>query len=133
MFRFEDLKVWHKAVELFAVIDTLADSLPGQSRFGLADQLRRAALSISSNIAEGAGRETVKEFQHFLTIAKGSLFEVVSIVSVCKERKFIEGIQYSHIYSRAEEISKMLTALRQRPARASALGARRPALGASDG
>ena len=86
MFRFERLRVWQKAIELYDVADSVADTLPRRSRFVLPDQLRRAALSISSNIAEGSGRETLRESQHFFTIAKGSAFEVVSIATVCRRR-----------------------------------------------
>ncbi len=117
MFRFESLKVWHEAVELYGLVDPLADSLPSKVRFGLADQLRRAALSVSSNIAEGAGRETVKDFQHFLTMAKGSVFELVSLASVCKNQHLLDEEQYRRVYEQAEEISRMLTVLKKRPAR----------------
>jgi four helix bundle protein len=83
MFRFERLRVWHKAIELYDVVDDVAEELAGRDRLILADQLRRAALSVSSNIAEGSGRETVKDSQHFYTVAKGSAFEVaVSLLCV---------------------------------------------------
>jgi four helix bundle protein len=67
--------VWQKAVELFELVDTLSESFPRRFRFSLADQLHRAALSISSNIAEGSGRETAAEMRHFYTTAKASTFE----------------------------------------------------------
>ncbi|RPH39733.1 MAG: four helix bundle protein [Planctomycetota bacterium] len=70
MFRFERLRVWHKAVDLYEVIDAACEGFRGRARFILADQMRRSALSISSNIAEGPGRETTKESRHFFTIAK---------------------------------------------------------------
>jgi len=113
MFRFERLKVWHKAVELYDVVDELADGFPAKARFALADQLRRAALSVPSNIAEGSGRETTKESRHFYTVAKGSTFEVVSIATICQRRSLMTPAQYQNIYGRAEEISKMLTGLKR--------------------
>jgi four helix bundle protein len=113
MFRFEQLKVWHKAVELYDVVDGLADGFPAKVRFGLVDQFRRAALSVSSNIAEGSGRETTKEFRHFLSIAKGSAYEMVSIAFICRRRGLITDQQHVDLYSRAEEVSKMLTALKR--------------------
>ena len=113
MFRFERLKVWHKAVELYDVVDELADGFPAKARFALADQLRRAALSVPSNIAEGSGRETTKESRHFYTVAKGSTFEVVSIATICQRRNLMTSAQYQNIYGRAEEISKMLTGLKR--------------------
>jgi four helix bundle protein len=113
VFRFEQLKVWHKAIELYDVVDGLADRFPPKARFGLADQFRRAALSISSNIAEGSGRETPKEFRHFLSVAKGSAYETVSISCICQRRRLITDHQHADLYARAEEISKMLTALKR--------------------
>ena len=113
MFRFEQLKVWHKAVELYDVVDGLAERFPAKVRFGLADQFRRAVLSVSSNIAEGSGRETAKEFRYFLGVAKGSVFEMVRIAFICQRRGLITDQQHGELYSRAEEVSKMLTALKR--------------------
>jgi four helix bundle protein len=113
MFRFEQLKVWHKAVELYDVVDGMADRFPAKVRFGLVDQFRRTTLSVSSNIAEGSGRETPKEFRHFLSVAKGSAFEVVSIAFISRRRGLITEQEHADLYSRAEEISKMLTALKR--------------------
>jgi four helix bundle protein len=115
VFRLEQLKVWHKAVELYDVADDLADRFPAKVKFGLADQFRRAALSISSNIAEGSGRETAKEFRHFLGVAKGSAVEMVSIAFVCRRRGLITDQQHADLYGRAEEVSKMLTGLKRSP------------------
>ncbi len=97
MFRFERLTVWQKAVEIFELVDALADRLPRRGHVDLADQIRRAALSTSSNIAEGSGRETAAEMRHFYTNAKGSTCELVSLSII------------------AEEIAEMLTALKKRP------------------
>ncbi len=116
MFRFESLTVWQKAVELFEVVDTLVESFPRRVRFGLGDQLHRAALSISSNIAEGSGRETAPEMRHFYTTAKASTFEVVSLTIVSRRRKFFTEDQYREVYRRAEEVARMLTGLKKRPA-----------------
>jgi four helix bundle protein len=113
MFRFERLVVWQKALELFDLADQIADLLPQRHQFSLADQLRRAALSVSSNIAEGSGRETERETRHFFTIAKSSTFEVVSILTVCLRRRLTGTEQYQTVYGLAEEISKMLTALKR--------------------
>jgi four helix bundle protein len=115
MFRFERLKVWHKAVELFDLVDRVAEGFPARVQFSIADQLRRAALSMPSNIAEGCGRETAKESRHFYTMAKASTFELVSIVTVCQRRSLMTTEQYREVYGRAEEISKMLTGLKRFP------------------
>ena len=115
MFRFERLKVWHKAVEFFDIVDEVAEGFPARVQFSVADQLRRAALSIPSNIAEGCGRETAKDSRHFYSVANGSAFEVVSIATVCERRGLMTAEQYRDIYAWAEEISKMLTGLKRFP------------------
>ena len=116
MFRCEQAKVWHKSVEPYNVVDGLANRFPAKGRFELADQFRHAALSVSSNIAEGSGRETVKEFRYFLSVAKGSVFEMVSIAFICQRRGLITDQQHVELYSQAEEVSEMLTALKRSPA-----------------
>jgi four helix bundle protein len=130
MFRFERLTVWQKAVELFELVDALVEILPHRVRFGLADQIHRAALSISSNIAEGSGRETAAEMRHFYTTAKASTFELVSLCIICCRRKFFTEEQHTEVYRRAEEIVRMLTALKTRPGSpTSGLDPRHSALG----
>jgi four helix bundle protein len=113
MFRFERLRVWHKAVDLYDVVDELCDGFRGRTQFILADQVRRAALSVSSNIAEGSGRETKKESLYFFTVAKGSAFEVVSIATICQRRGLISNERYSDLYGRVEDIVKMLSGLKR--------------------
>lgn len=113
MFRFERLLVWQKALDLYDLVDLVADRFPQRFQFSLADQLRRAALSISSNIAEGSGRETEKDAKHFFTVAKASTFEVVSILTVSHRRGLATSPQYRSAYELAEEVSKMLTALKR--------------------
>jgi four helix bundle protein len=115
MFRFERLRVWHKANDLYEVVDGACDGFRGRARFILADQIRRAALSVSSNIAEGSGRETTKESRHFFTIAKGSAFEVVSIATICYRRGLMSTEVYRDICGRAEDITKMLSGLKRIP------------------
>jgi four helix bundle protein len=113
MFRFERLKVWHKAVELYDLVDRVTEGFPAKIQFSVADQFRRAALSIPSNIAEGSGRETTRECRHFFTVAKASTFELVSIATVCQRRGLMTFQEYQEIYGRAEEVSKMLTGLKR--------------------
>jgi four helix bundle protein len=115
MFRFERLTVWQKAVELFELVDTLTDGFPRRVRYTIASQLYRAALSISSNIAEGSGRETLAEMRHFYSIAKGSAFELVSLSIICRKRKLVTDEQSREVYHRTEEVAKMLTALKRKP------------------
>ena len=115
MFRFERLTVWQKAIEIFELVDALVEGFPRRVRFGLSDQMHRAALSISSNIAEGTGRETAAEMRHYYTTAKASTFELVSLSIVCRRRKLLSDDQYTDVYGRAEEVARMLTALKKRP------------------
>lgn len=130
MFRFERLAVWQKAVELFELIDTLVESFPQRLRLGLADQMLRAALSIPSNIAEGSGRETAADMRHFYTTAKASTFELVSLSIICHRRKHLTDAQRDEVYRRAEEIARMLTALKKQPGSpAFSLNPRHSALG----
>ncbi len=75
MNNFKELNVWKKLMELVVIIYQLSDKFPSNEQFGLIGQIRRAAISIPSNIAEGAGRKSAKEFEHFLSISMGSCFE----------------------------------------------------------
>jgi four helix bundle protein len=95
------------------VVDGACDQFRGRGRFILADQISRAALSVSSNIAEGSGRETAKDSRHFFTVAKGSAFEVVSIATICHRRGLIPDEGYHDIYGRVEDIVKMLSGLKR--------------------
>lgn len=78
MFNFEKLDVWQKAIQFADLIYKLTKSFPDDERFGLTSQMRRAAVSISSNIAEGSARHSRNDYARFVEIAAGSIFEVVS-------------------------------------------------------
>ncbi|HUD19947.1 MAG TPA: four helix bundle protein [Patescibacteria group bacterium] len=110
-FRFENLLVYQEAVVLSNKIFTLTGKWPSQLRFSLGDQLNRAALSISLNIAEGSSR-TGKDFQHFLSIARGSCYECVPIITIAKDQRLIAERDFQELKQKIFEISKMLTALR---------------------
>src|SRR5688500_20111576 len=84
MFNFEKLDVWHKAVDFAEVIYTDTRNFPADERFGLTNQMRRAAVSISSNIAEGSSRSSRVDYARFIEIATGSVFEVVSQATIGK-------------------------------------------------
>lgn len=87
MHKFKELQVWQNSVNLATEIYQLTNSYPGNEIYGLTSQLRRCSISISSNIAEGAGRYGKKEFQHFLNIAYGSLFELETQLIISKNLK----------------------------------------------
>jgi len=83
--RHHDLRVWQDGIALVKAIYLLSGRLPRDEQFGLTSQLRRAAVSVPTNIAEGAARSTRNEFLQFLTIARGSLSEIDTLLIVCAE------------------------------------------------
>ena len=113
MFNFEKLEVWHKAVEFADHVYTLTRSFPEDERFGLTVQMRRAAVSISSNIAEGSSRSSKSDFARFVQIATGSVFEVVSQATICRRQGLLSQSAFTQLYSAAEEQSKMLSGLKK--------------------
>ena len=112
MFNFEKLDVWQKAIDFADLIYTNTRSFPTEERFGLTTQLRRAAVSISSNIAEGSSRSSKVDFARFIEIAGGSVFEVVSECFVARRQNFLDD-DFRKIYGAAEEESRMLSGLRR--------------------
>jgi four helix bundle protein len=113
MFNFEKLDVWNEAIAFADLIYSVSRRFPDDERFGLTTQMRRAAISISSNLAEGSSRVSRVDFGRFVEIATGSLFEVVSQTTVGKRRGFISEGDYAAIYAAAEKQSKMLSGLRK--------------------
>ena len=106
---FKKLIVWQKAMDLVDEVYALQRGFPKSEIFGLGDQLRRAVVSIPSNIAEGNGRTSPKELVHFLSIARGSVYEVVTQLSVAKRQGLIPDITIAE--SHANEISRILSAM----------------------
>ena len=113
MFNFEKLDVWQEAIQFADLIYQLTGSFPNEERFGLTNQMRRAAISVSSNIAEGSSRASRPDFARFVEIATGSLFEVVSQSTISIRRKILNQNDYDRIYCTAEKQSKMLSGLRK--------------------
>ena len=113
MFNFEKLDVWQKAIGLAALIYADTSSFPTDERFGLTTQLRRTAVSLSSNIAEGSSRSSKINFARFVEIAGGSVFEVVSECFVARRQNFLSDDNFRKIYAAAEEESRMLSGLRR--------------------
>lgn len=112
MFRFERLDVWHKSIELADEIYRITRNFPDYERFALANQLRRAAVSDSSNLAEGSGRSSNKEYIRFVEIAYGSVMEVVSQVFIAQRQSFITDDEKCAISEMADEVAGMLSGLR---------------------
>ena len=113
MFNFEKLEVWKKAIEFADFVYCVTRSFPDDERFGLTNQMRRAAVSISSNIAEGTSRHSAQDYARFIEIATGSVFEVVSQSFIAQRQNFLSETDRSRLYSAAEEQSKMLSGLRR--------------------
>src|SRR4030095_5858233 len=113
MFNFEKLEVWKKAIDFADVIYNETRAFSMEERFGLTNQLRRAAVSISSNIAEGSSRSSKNDFARFAEIAARSVFEVVSQAFVAPRQAFLGEDQFRKIYADAEELSRMLSGLRK--------------------
>ena len=113
MFGFERLDVWEKAIGFADTIYCVTKDFPDDERFGLTNQMRRAAVSISSNIAEGSARNSRKEFARFVEIASGSLFEVISQAHICRNQGFLKPADFNALYQAAEEQGRMLSGLRR--------------------
>lgn len=113
-FKFEKLDVWKRGVEFADEIFNLADDLPQKYQFSLGEQIRRASLSVPTNIAEGCGRDGDKEQAYFFRIAKGSIYEVVSLLVILGKRGNLTKDMYKTLYQEANEIAAMLTKLNKK-------------------
>lgn len=106
---FKNLIVWQKAMELVRMVYQLSKAFPQDERYALTDQLRRAAVSIPSNIAEGNGRTSNKDYAHFLAIARGSLFETLTQIQIAEDLGYIS--RQEDLSQLAEDVGRMLTSL----------------------
>jgi len=113
-----DLQVWQLGMQLVKTIYGLTRLFPDSEKFGLCSQMQRAAVSIPSNISEGAARTGNKEFLHFLSIARGSLCELETQVIISKELKYIDNDrkELSDINELFAKLSALITSLQQRGA-----------------
>jgi four helix bundle protein len=110
-FLFEKLEVYQRAVDFAERVTDLTKTFPAQGHYHLVDQLRRASLSISLNIAEGNGRWHVKDRKNFFWIARGSVFECVPLLELCKRENLITEVTWTEAKGELEILSKMLTGL----------------------
>ncbi len=111
MHAFEKLEVWKKARELTKEVYLTTKMLPDDERYGLTSQLRRAIISVSSNIAEGATRLSGKDQSRFYEIAYGSLMELLNQLILAVDLEYLDGDELKHLRERIDEISRMLNAL----------------------
>lgn len=111
---YRELKVWQRAIELSVAVYRLTGQFPAEERFGLTSQLRRAAVSVASNIAEGYGRASRGEFRQFVGIARGSVLELQTQLVIAKELGFGKNLEMTKTEGLAEETGKMTWALLQK-------------------
>ena len=108
---YRDLKVWQKSMTLVKDIYEATKDFPPEEKFGLVSQMNRASVSIPSNIAEGFGRRSNKEFKRYLNISSGSLYELQTQIELVQMLKFIEQDKFMELYESSREVERMLTAL----------------------
>ena len=111
---YKDLHVWQRSIQMTVAIYKFTAAFPSEERFGLTSQLRRAAVSVPSNIAEGYGRNTSGEYKHFLGVARGSNSEVQTQLIIAKELGFGDSQLHAKAEGLSTEIAKMLTSLIQK-------------------
>jgi len=112
VFRFEKLAVWERAVDHADHVYFQTRAFPDDERFGLTSQMRRAAVSISSNVAEGRGRRTDKDFARFVEFGYSSLMETVSESHMALRQSFLQPAAFRSLYDEADELPRMLGGLR---------------------
>lgn len=111
---YRDLIVWQKAMDLVEMVYMMTKSFPKEEIYGLSIQVRRAAVSIPSNIAEGQGRRSTPEFRRFLSIALGSTMEVETQIQIARRLSYVTNIQEQEVLEKTQEIQKMLYTLRKK-------------------
>jgi four helix bundle protein len=112
MFNFEKLEVWQKSIAYAGMVYRLTRGFPVDERFGLTNQLRRAANSVASNLAEGSARPNA-DYARFVGYAAGSLYEVVTQATIARNEGFLASDHFIDLYRQADEISRMLSGLRK--------------------
>ena len=108
---FRKLKIWEQGIEIVKQIYKLAEKLPAEEKFGLRSQIKRAAISVPSNIAEGASRNSEIEFKRFLEIAIGSLFELETQIVIIQELVLISSEELEDIFELILKEGKMINGL----------------------
>jgi four helix bundle protein len=113
MFRFEKLEVWQRAIDYAGCVYEETRRFPDDERYGLISQMRRAAVSVSSNIAEGSGRTSDKDYARFVSMAYGSLMETVSQAQIAKRQGWLQANRCDELRQRADQLARMLSGLRK--------------------
>ena len=113
MNKFEDLNVWKAAMNLVVNVYDAVSDFPKEEKYGLTSQIKRSAVSIPSNIAEGAGRNSDKQFLYFLSVANGSSYELQTQILLAKKFKMIEINFADKILKEIDDVQKMLYGLQK--------------------
>jgi len=108
---YKDLLVWQKAMDLTVEVYRLVRFLPREETYALSDQMRRAVVSIPSNIAEGHGRNSTKEYINFLSVARGSQTELETQLQICVRLKYLSEDEAMVALNLCDELNRMLNAL----------------------
>jgi four helix bundle protein len=111
MFLFEKFEAWKRAIDLADELMEFSEKVPQMYQRSIGEQLRRASLSVPTNLAEGTGRNGIRERIHFYGIARGSLFECVNLLVMAKKRRLIHPDVYQRFYQEANEISSIINAV----------------------
>ena len=108
---YRQLIAWQKAMELVKMVYDLTEKFPSEEKFGLTIQIRKAVVSVPSNIAEGQGRNSTKEFINHLSIAYGSLMEVETQVMIAEMRKYISKDELDAVLNKSAEVGRLINGL----------------------
>ena len=111
VFKFERLEVWQRSLTFADEMYKITDGLPRKYQLSIGEQLRRASLSVPTNIAEGTGRDSPSEAAYFYRISKGSLYECVSLLVLINRRKQIGQNQFNDHYHEADKLACMISGL----------------------
>jgi four helix bundle protein len=111
MSHFRKILVWQKSISLVTKIYKATSTFPKEEMFGLTSQIRRSSVSVPSNIAEGSGRESSKDFLRFLYISLGSIFEMQTQLEIAKNIIYINEEEFNLLYEDSREIERMLASL----------------------
>lgn len=111
---FRELLIWQKSMLLITEIYKISAGFPQNEQYGLTSQIRRSAISVPSNIAEGFGRNSKLEFNRFLNISMGSLFEIQTQIEISFNLKFIDEENFKQIFENSREIERMISSFQSK-------------------
>ena len=108
---YRDLQVWQKSMALVTEVYKITKGFPKDETYGLTSQMRRCAVSIPSNMAEGYGRNSTNEYIHFLRISMGSLYELQTQIEISMNLRYLNNDEFNSLYETSREIERMLSSL----------------------